>query len=215
MNHGSLDGFMGGFYKFGEYFILLVYLNLLWICFTILGGVIFGWAPSTTAVFSVLREKIMGKDPSVIKTFWGTYRQEFFRTNGLGLIILFVAYMLYVNIQFFQVETAWLFVAVRYLMIAIMIISGIMLIYIFPLIVHYETSLYRHIKNSLLMAIFKPIRTLFTIIACVVVSQLFFTFPVFIILFGVSLFALVIMWTTYYTFKMTEQKQEELTSQEV
>lgn len=215
MNQGALSGFMSGFYRFGDYFILLLYLNFLWVCFTLLGGIIFGWAPSTAAMFSVLRQRIMENDREVFRKFWETYRQEFLRTNGLGLVLLLVATMIYSNILFFQVESALVFVIVRYLMITLMILSGIMALYIFPLIVHYETSLYHHIKNALLMTVYQPIRTIFTVGACVIVSQLLFVFPILIPFFGVSLFGLVIMWTTYYTFRRIERKQMELQESEV
>ncbi|WP_416151630.1 YesL family protein [Salipaludibacillus sp. HK11] len=209
MKQSALASFYSGFHRFGDYFILLLYLNFLWICFTLLGGILFGWAPSTAAVLTVLRQKIMGNDNPTFPIFWKAYRQEFLRTNGLGLILLLTGYILFVNIQFFEVEVAWIFVSIRYLMIAIMILFGIMVLYIFPLIVHYETSLFRQIKNALFMTIYKPIRTIYTVGSCVIVSQLLFAFPIFIPFLGVSLFALVIMWTTYFTFRNIEEKQEE------
>ncbi|MDQ0257351.1 putative membrane protein YesL [Evansella vedderi] len=214
MNQGTMSGFMNGFYRYGEYFILLLYLNLLWLCFTLLGGIVFGWAPSTTAMFAVLRQWIKGEEGPVFTTFWKTYRQEFLRSNGLGIMIVVMAYVLYVNLQFFYVETTWLFVAVRFMMIAIMITSSVMLLYIFPLMVHYEASLFRLIKNAWIMVILKPFRTLFTVGACVIVTQILFVFPILIIFLGVSLTGLVIMWTTHFTFRSIEQKQKELQEQE-
>ncbi|MCK0473590.1 YesL family protein [Halalkalibacter sp. APA_J-10(15)] len=210
MNQGSMSGFITYFYRFGDYFMVLLYVNLLWICFTLLGGIIFGWAPSTTAMFAVLRKRIMEKNEPIFSEFWKVYRQEFLRTNGLGFIALVVAYILAVNIQYFAVETAWLFVAVRYMIIAIMIITAIMLLYVFPLLVHYETTLYNHIKNSLFLTIYQPIRTVVTVGLCLLVVQILAIFPVFIPFFGVSLFAFVVMWTTYYTFRHVERRQKEI-----
>ncbi|GAF66697.1 YesL family protein [Alkalihalobacillus trypoxylicola] len=210
MNQGLISGFIIAFYKFGEYFVLLLYLNFLWICFTLLGGVVFGWAPSTVAVLGVLREKLMDRDPKVFSKFWQTYKQEFLKANGFGILLLIAAYMLFVNIRFFSVESAFIFVFVRYAMIAIMVLVGLMTLYVFPLMVQYETKLLRHIQNAMFMVVYKPIRTIFTVIACVVVSQILYIFPIFIPFFGISLFALVIMWTTYYTFLQVEKKQQAI-----
>lgn len=136
--------------------------------------------------------------------------QEFLRSNGLGIIAITAAFILAVNIQYFAVETAWLFIAVRYLMIALIIIVSIMLMYVFPLMAHYETTLHHHLKNSLFLMIYQPIRTIVTIGLCLLVVQILTLFPVFIPFFGVSLLAFVIMLTTYFTFRHVEKRQEEI-----
>ncbi|WP_084028990.1 YesL family protein [Bacillus sp. J33] len=62
----------------------LVYLNLLWIAFSLLGIVLFGFFPATAAMFSVVRKWIMGEtDVRVFKEFWQTYRKEFWKANRL------------------------------------------------------------------------------------------------------------------------------------
>lgn len=210
MKQNAFAGFMASFFKFGDYFVLLLYVNLLWLVFTLLGGIIFGWAPSTAAMFAVMRGKLMEKPDSVFSIFWHTYRKEFWKTNGLNLIIILVAFILYTNIQYFEVESAALYAAVRYIMIGIIILGGMMILYMFPLIVHYEAKLFHHMKSALLLIVYKPIRTLFAAASCAVVSQFLFVFPVFVPFLGLSLFALVIMTITYYTFQHVEEKNERL-----
>ncbi|WP_088105220.1 YesL family protein [Halalkalibacter urbisdiaboli] len=206
MNQG---GFMGGFYRFGEVFFLMAYLNALWVVFTLLGFVIFGWAPSTTAMFAVLRKWMMGEsDRPVFSLFRETYRKEFFRANAIGLVFAFVGYMLYVNLLFFQVENQWIHVGVRYMTIAILIICSIMLTYIFPLMVHYEASIYQYLKNSLLVSFFQPLRTFYTLAAALTVYHILFTIPGLIPFLGISLLGFVIMWTTYRTFLRMDHKQQ-------
>lgn len=207
MRGDTMSGFMSTFFRFGEYFVLLLYLNLLWICSTLLGGIIFGWAPSTVAMFAVIRKSIRGEDAPVFTMFWSVYRQEFIRVNGLGLLFMAIALIGYVNIQFFQVETKWLSVSVRYMMIGIMLLSGAAFLYLFPLLVHYEASLGQHVKNAFLLLLSRPFGTLFTMIGCLVVTMILGFFPILIPFLGVSLYALVIMATTYHTFSRIELKQ--------
>ncbi|KRG11791.1 hypothetical protein ACA29_14620 [Lederbergia galactosidilytica] len=48
------------FYQFGETVLLLLYVNALWICFTLLGLIIFGLGPSTVAMYTIFRHWAMG-----------------------------------------------------------------------------------------------------------------------------------------------------------
>ncbi|WP_100404372.1 YesL family protein [Bacillus solitudinis] len=208
------SGFFGGFYRFGEAFFLMAYVNLLWICFTVLGLGVFGWAPSTAAMCAVLRRWMRGEtDRPVFSMFWETYRKEFVRSNIVGLVFVFVGYMLFVNFKFFQVESQWIFISVRYMMIAVMIVCSIMLIYIFPLMAHYEATIYQHFKNSFMVSVFQPLRTIYTVAAAVTVYHILFTIPGLIPFLGISLLGFVIMWTTYRTFLRMDYKQEQLQKQ--
>lgn len=80
----ELNGFVGVLYRTSEWIMRLVYLNLLWIAFSLLGIVLFGFFPATAAMFSVVRKWIMGEtDVRVFKEFWQTYRKEFWKSNRL------------------------------------------------------------------------------------------------------------------------------------
>jgi uncharacterized membrane protein YesL len=203
--------YFGGFYRFGEAVLFLFYINLLWVVFTFLGAVVFGWAPSTAAMFAVIRKWIHGEsDRSAFKMFLEYYRKEFLKTNGLGLMLGFGALILYINISFFQVQNETLSDLIHYLNIGIAIVYGIVLIYIFPLFVHYESSFFQYFKNCILLAIFKPIRTLYTISACIAVFYFLYILPGMLPFLGVSLIGYVVMWTTHGTFQRMEDLQGKL-----
>lgn len=205
------DGLFGGFYRFGETVFLLLYVNILWIFFTLIGLVIFGFGPSTVAMYTVFRKWSMGEnDVPVFTTFWESYRKDFLKANALGIVILAIGYMLYVNLNYFELQGAWISVISRYLLLIAAAIYGIMAIYIFPLFVHYENKFFIYFKNSILVAIYHPIRTVYVIAACVTLYYLFSVIPVFIFLLGASLTSMVIMWIVYRTFLRIEYKQESL-----
>lgn len=61
-----------------EAVVKIAWLNGLWLLFTLLGGVLFGWAPSTAAMCAVIRKWLMGhKDVPVFALFLDTYKKSF------------------------------------------------------------------------------------------------------------------------------------------
>src|SRR5690625_4393485 len=205
------DGFLGAFYRFGETVLLLLYVNILWILFTLLGAVIFGVGPSTIAIYTVFRRWSMGEtDVQVFPTFWGSFKESFFKANLLALILVSMGYMLYVNWNYFQLNHTWFSIIIRYIILIVSFIYGMMLVYIFPLFVHYDNTFVNHFKNSILLAIHHPIRTIYLLAALFTLYYLFATLPVFIFLMGPSLVSLVIMWITYRTFLRIEYRQTQL-----
>ncbi|WP_347836438.1 hypothetical protein [Gracilibacillus sp. JCM 18860] len=118
--------------------------------------------------------------------------------------------MLYVNLNFLQLDREWLQQLMKTLFIVVTIVYGIMLLYIFPLYVHYENKLYLYFKNAILIALYSPVRTIYLIAACLTLYYLYFVLPVFIFFFGASLSSLVIMWIAYRTFIRLELRQEQM-----
>ena len=199
------------FYQFGETVLLLLYVNALWICFTLLGLIIFGLGPSTVAMYAIFRHWAMGRDDlPVFKTFWETFKREFLKANILGVILLMIAYMLYVNWNFLELDGEWITAFSQFILLVATVIYGVMLIYIFPIYVQYENKPFVYFKNAILMALYQPFRTLYAIAACLTLYYIFFILPVFIFLMGASLSSFVLMWITYRTFMRLEYKQAKL-----
>lgn len=209
------SGLFGRFYQFGETVLLLLYVNLLWISFTLLGGILFGVGPSTVAMFAVFRKWSMGEgDLPVFKFFWSIYRKEFLRANVLGLLLLIFGYMLYVNFNFLTLTNIVGESILRIFLIFASIVYVLSIIYIFPMFVHYENKMTGYFKNAILLAIYSPIRTGYLIAACLTLYYFYFYFPVFIFFIGGSLTSLVIMYISYRTFLRVEYKQEVLNNYE-
>ena len=97
-------GVMAMMYGACEAIMKIAWLNGIWVLFTLGGGIVFGWAPSTAAMFTVVRKWLLGRtDAPLFKTFYQTYKKEFFKANGLGLILITAGTILFVNYQFFRV----------------------------------------------------------------------------------------------------------------
>ncbi|RKL66224.1 hypothetical protein CR203_16865 [Salipaludibacillus neizhouensis] len=204
-------GFMGKFYKFGEISIFLVYVNFLWICFSLLGLIVFGLGPSTVAMYGVCRKYLMSEsDIPVFKTFWNLYRTDFLKSNFLFWILFGLGYILYINLNFFTVDGEWIPLISTILLLLTTLIYSIMLIYIIPLFVHYNNSFFSYFKNAILISIFHPIRTIYAIAVLLTIYHIFYFYPVLIIFVGPSLFSFILMYVTYRTFLGIEAKRERL-----
>ncbi|UOQ86395.1 YesL family protein [Gracilibacillus salinarum] len=205
------NGFISKFYFFGETVLLLLYVNFLWVCFTLAGAVIFGFGPSTVAMFTIFRRWSQGEeDIPAFKVFWQTYKKEFIRANKLGIFILLFAYMLYINFHFLQIDNAAMQQVMEKVLLFVSAVLGLMVIYIFPMYVHYDNKLYNYVKNAILLTVYSPVRTIYLVSACLTLYYLYFKLPVFLFFFGASLSSLVIMWIAHRTFLRLEIKQELL-----
>lgn len=195
------------FYNVTEWITRFAYLNLLWVSFTIIGGVLFGFFPATIAMFAVTRQWLKGNtDTPVFKSFWAYYRKDFIKSNLLGLFIAIVGIVVIADIFFIQMNnsefSAWVFIP----LLAFMLIIIMFMFYIFPTFVHYELKVGQVIKNATLIMLINPINT-FLIFLCLV--PLFFimkTLPAVFFIFGGSSYAFITMWISLQAFNRAEIK---------
>lgn len=103
------DGSMSRMLRMCEWVMRLAYTNLLWLLFTLLGLGIFGFMPATTALFSVMRKWIQGHEQvSVFQTFWKVYREEFVRSNVIGVVLVIIGTIIYVDLAYIY-PTSWFY----------------------------------------------------------------------------------------------------------
>jgi uncharacterized membrane protein YesL len=199
--------FMGGFYKLLEWISRLALLNLLWISFSLLGLVIFGFFPATVAMFAVVRKWMLGKeDVSIIKTFWTAYKQEFLKSNLLGLIIFLIGTILYIDFQFVNHSTSSL-VSVLYIPFFILIFIFIcMMFYILPIFVHYDMKISQIIKTSFFVMIMNPLSTFYMLIGSFGICYALSFAPPICILYSGNLLALFLMKPATNAFEKISQK---------
>jgi uncharacterized membrane protein YesL len=199
--------FMGGFYKLLEWISRLALLNLLWISFSLLGLVVFGFFPATVAMFAVVRKWMLGKeDVSIFKTFWTAYKQEFFKSNLLGLIIFAIGTILYIDFQFVNHSTNSL-VSVLYIPFFIVTFILIcMLFYILPIFVHYEMKISQVIKTSFFLMIMNPLSTFYMLIGSFGICYALSFAPPICILYSGNLLALFLMKPATSAFEKISQK---------
>ncbi|KGM45361.1 YesL family protein [Neobacillus niacini] len=196
---------MNGLYALTEWITRFAYVNILWIGFSLLGLVFFGISPATVAMFTIIRKWIMGEsDIPVFKTFWHTYKKEFLRGNGVGIVIALLAYIIFIDLNYIKLDT--MIQIPLYLIIFAIIMT---LLYIFPVYVHYNVTFLQLFKNSFFIMMVNPVSSIMMLIGFVALFFVMRFLPALSIFFGGSLSAGIIMSSCYLAFQKIEKKQKE------
>ncbi|GIN41850.1 MULTISPECIES: YesL family protein [Heyndrickxia] len=137
-----------------EWIWRVVSLNLCWIAFTILGLGIFGFFPSSVALFTIVRRWLKkDTDLHVWKTFKQVYFSEWKRSNGIGLVFYCIGLFLFIDIRIVTGIMTGIFSI--FLLVFLYFVAFLLLLsigYFFALYVHYELSNKEYIKQSFLYA---------------------------------------------------------------
>lgn len=205
-------GRLGKLYGAFEYLYKLLYLNVLWLSFTVLGGFIFGWAPSTHALFHVIRKEFkseLGTDSHIFKTYLGAFKSSFVHGNIIGIILSLIGYMLLVNYRYASLRGEFIFQFIQVVTVVVAVLFVILLTYIFPMYAHYQLKLSAYFSKSLLVGVMSPIPTLLNLAWVVIVGYLSFQLYPLSLFFIVSGLAYGLMGITYSFFVRNDQKVEE------
>ncbi|MCT2537042.1 YesL family protein [Aquibacillus koreensis] len=194
-----------------EWIAKFAYINLLWMLFTIVGLVIFGFYPSTIAMFTIMRKWIMGNsDLAVFKTFWNTFKKEFLKSNLLGLFITIVGIIIYINLQYMQLNRGTLMELTHIPLYLFIIVFALTLLYLFPVYVHYDVSLFQMFKNALLIMFINPLYNIAMIAGIAITLYALYYIPGTLFFFGGSLVGFLVMATCFQAFQKVDQKKQQL-----
>ena len=210
----QLDGFTGGIYSLCNWFVRLAYINILWILFSLIGLVIFGFFPATVAMLATLRQFLRKNDPPVFKTFWNYYKTEFIGSNKLGAIIAAIGCILFININFLQSTNGKLSEILYYPILIMSCIYFLAICYLLASYVEFEQTLRTHIKNSLLVMMYNPLSSLFIIFGFAAVYYAVTFLSGLGFFFSGSVLGLVILSSATLTYRKIELKQVKLTTDE-
>ncbi|OZU88291.1 hypothetical protein CIL03_11595 [Virgibacillus indicus] len=204
-----MNGFVNGFYNFSVWITRLAYVNLLWVAFTILGLGILGLFPATAAMFAVVRKWMMeDEDIPIFKTFWKSYRIEFKKANVVGYILLLIGYVLFAELQILWAQENTVYFVASFGVLAIFFIYFIILLYLFPIFVHFNLKTFQYIKWPAIIGIIHPLLTIVLGVGILFIHYLtFVTLPALLFFFGGSVTAYILMWGASKTFSKYEQAE--------
>ena len=164
-------------YRVLEVFTDLVYLNLLWLVACLPVVTI---APSTAAMFGVVRGWIRGRDTPTTREFFSLFRENFGRSLAVGLVWAVLGSVLAADFLLVgQMESVRRPLYAVFFAFAFLYVSAT--VYLFPVMVNYELDWKGVIKNSLLFSIARPLITLQCLLTV-----------------GVALFIVVSLWITIF-----------------
>jgi uncharacterized membrane protein YesL len=206
---------VGGWDKFNTivYSVLkLAYLNLLWILFTFIGLLIFGFFPATTAMFTVVRKWLLREETvSVFSAFWRTYKKDFLRSNGYGLIFMVIGFILFYDFHFIGLNSGKLTFLVPVLVL-ILIWYIITLLFFFPVHVHFALPFFKTLKQTLLIALTSPLELIQIAVACALLYGVVYILPGMIPLFTGSVLSFAVMWICLRAFEKVGKKKMSSTN---
>ncbi|MBR2259490.1 MAG: DUF624 domain-containing protein [Blautia sp.] len=129
-----------------------VWLNLLWFICSI---PVFTIGASTTALFTVTLKMAKNEEGSVTYGFFKAFKENFRFSTKVWLILLALGVVLGVDgyvLYHLRYENAfWTILAAA--LVVVFIAYGIILMYIFPLMAHFENTVFAMLKNSLFIGI--------------------------------------------------------------
>ena len=148
----------GGLYRIAEWLTKLVLANFFWVIFTLLGLGVFGIMPATAALFGIMNKWLSGEENiKIFREYWNLYRKFFVRANIIGLIIILIAVILYIDLDYFKTREGWYNILIKNFIYILIILYFLNLIYLFPLLVKYDIKIRYIIKNALIYIFLTPL----------------------------------------------------------
>lgn len=193
-----------GLHRLTDVIMKVALLNIYWIVFTVIGLGVFGLFPATLAVFAVVRQWLKGNDEKYFRQFWNYYKKDFLHANAIGYLFVLVGLILYVDKQFISGLDGIGFHIMRYGLLFLLIIFIILLLYIFPVYVHYSVRFFKNFKIAFIVGVTNFFHTIAILLSLILCYFIFTHFPGALVFFGVSLPITCMMYISYTIFTKTE-----------
>ncbi|WP_042221596.1 YesL family protein [Oceanobacillus manasiensis] len=207
----NVNGVVTTLEKMMNWVARLAYLNLLWLLFSLRGLFLAGVFPATVAALGVSRKWLSGEqDIKIWKTFKEGYSTEFKAANALGWILTAVGSLLYVNYRVLLGLQETVSFLVPFAFYFIIIVYVLVIIWSFPLLAHYQTNIFQHLKNAFIIGFSKVHISLGIGILGFVSIYFSLEHPAFIPFFLFSAIAIMWMWAAMYVFKALDKKTAEV-----
>lgn len=185
----------------------LLYLQLLWVVFSLLGLIVGGLFPATFTVFGITRKWIREGDGfRVFSTFKEMYKESFFKANILGWWIVAFGVSLYYYFNLTNQLGGVMAILSIAILITVSLIVLVTSVFIIPVYVHYDVRLLQVIKHAIAIAITHPLHVVSLLLTLIAFYYLFLFIPGIFILFGMSSLATVFMYIANRAFTNVEKK---------
>lgn len=202
-------------YQFCQWLTHFFYLNLLWIGFSLLGGIIFGIFPSTIALFSIARKHTRREVGfPIFKTFLKTYQKEFIQGNCLGWLFVLIGFILAIDLNFFRQMEGTFYAVMDVVTVITILIYGLILLYMFPVYVHFDLRISQYVKQAFLIAFLRPMNSFLLVFGTLGAYYFYITFPGFIPLFGLTILAYYQTWMVFRSFRTIERYAQKIQTNE-
>lgn len=174
----------------------------------------FTFFPSTAAMFAVARKWVTGDvDVPLFKTFFKGYKENFKQSVIAGIIYSILLVVLVVDYYFFLNSGSGQIISSIFIGLTVLLIVS--LLNFFAMLVHYHMKTFQLMKNSILITIGKPLRSIMTaILVCVVLWFSFTKFTWLLFFFTGSIIATIAYWNFNFIYNKLQQQLDDMKKNE-
>ena len=156
-------------------------LNLMWLLACLPVVTIF---PSTAAMFGVVRDWVRGKEGGLARTFVTRFRENFGQSLLVGALWAVFGVALFLDFLVANQLSFGAELALKSFLVLASCVYALSSVFLFPVMVHYETDWKTVIKNSLLLSIGRLPTTVVSLMFLVVMVGLTVVVPFLVIITG-------------------------------
>jgi len=160
-------------------------LNLLWVLFTLAGGVLLGAGPATVAAYVLARRHARGESFPAFAAFAAAYRQQFVRGTALLLPVFGVSVFLVSNYFYFASLGPAATVprlATLVALTAVVVIGA----YLLPMAAHYDLRGYAYLPKASRFALARPVPSILLLFVLTVIVYATVTYPFLVLVVSVG-----------------------------
>ncbi|MFP5113823.1 YesL family protein [Bacillaceae bacterium C204] len=172
----------------------LAYINILWLTFTFLGGVVLGIFPATIAMFFIIKRMFLEKsDFSIIKEFTILYKKEFKKSNLQFYPFILLVIIITADIRFISsLDFAFTNLVVKLFYVLLFALG---MIFLYSLVVYIDGSGNKKwiVKSSVYILMNNPMTNLYIITGLLLLHTLSVKIAGLSILFSGSVFSLIVL----------------------
>lgn len=193
-------------YNILEWITRFAYLQLLWLLFTLVGGILFGFFPSTISMYAIIRRWLRGDTEfAIFKYFWRFYKNDFLKSNLLGVFLLLVGSIIGLDLYYIQQTSNTFLSWTSAPLFAFMILFLLLVFYVFPAFVHYELSIFLVIKNAFLIMLIHPLHSFLMLLCLASLAVIMYIIPALAFIFGASTVSFITMWLSLHAFNRVQK----------
>lgn len=154
----SIDGLL---YKIMKWLSNILFLSIFWLICCI---PIITIGPSTAALYYVSLKIARKEDPSVLKSFFHSFKDNFKQGVLLTLIFLLVGFILYADYFIVPNMTGSIQTVLKFVLLFIGLVYLMITSYTFPLLAQFENTIGQTLKNAFLLSVRHFPRTIIIIL---------------------------------------------------
>ncbi|SFC11643.1 Uncharacterized membrane protein YesL [Alkalibacterium subtropicum] len=203
---GSLNLFMKGF----DWIATLAFLNLLWLGFTLMGGIIFGAGPATFAVNALVKKKMNQGDLSHVFTkFKKEFKEHFKEGNRYFWLLTAATLFIYVDIRVIQALPQNTFIQLVVLPSLLILSALVIIVATFTLGLYFEfgESVMKSLSDAFWLTLISPVAGIMIVHAFLIGILIYAYVPALIMFYSVSFYAIATQWIMSKTFRRIKRKK--------